>query len=90
MINCSRREAIIVNVCVFFYPKFLLDRFDFSSEFYALDFFFACSKILAQSQFLAAELNWRQFNNKSQLKSALKLVPFFTLNLNIYVNLLIC
>ena len=35
--NCSRREAIIVNVCIF-YAKFLLDGFDFSSDFYALDF----------------------------------------------------
>ena len=26
LINCSRREAIIVNVCLF-YAKFLLDRF---------------------------------------------------------------
>ena len=36
--NCSHREAIIVNVFVFFYAKFLLDRFDFASDFYALDF----------------------------------------------------
>ena len=35
--NCSRREAIIVNVCLF-YAKFSLDRFEFSSDFYAFDF----------------------------------------------------
>ena len=74
--------AIIVNVCVF-YAKFSLDRFDFSSDFYALDFLrFAWSKILSQSQFQAAELNWRQSNTKSQMKSALKLVPVFSLNFN--------
>ena len=38
--------------------KFLLDSFDFSSDFYALDFLrFAWSQILSQSQFQAAELN---------------------------------
>ena len=56
--------------------NFLLDRFDLSSDFYALDFL-----ILSQSQFQTAELNWRQFNTKSQMKNAPKLVPFFTLNL---------
>ena len=35
--NYSGREAIIVNVCLF-YAKFSLDRFVFSSDFYALDF----------------------------------------------------
>ena len=66
-----------------FYAKFLFDNFDFSSDFYALDFLhFAWSKIPSQSQFQAAEHNWRQFNTKSQLKSAPKLVSFFTLNLN--------
>ena len=56
-----------------FYAKFLLDNFDFSSDFYALDFLhFAWSKIPSQSQFYAAELNWRQFNTKSQMKSAPK------------------
>ena len=49
----------------------------------ALDFLrFAWSKIPSQSQFHAAELNWRQFNTQSEMKSAPKLVPFFTLNLN--------
>ena len=68
---------------MFFIAKVLLDRFDFLSDFYALDFMrFAWSKILSQSEFEAAELNWRQFNTKSQMKSAPKLVPFFTLNLN--------
>ena len=83
IINCSRREAIIVNVCVFFFAKFSLHCFDFSSDFYALDFLcFVWSKILSQSQFQAAELNWRQFNTKSEMKSAPKLVPFLTLNPN--------
>ena len=66
-----------------FYGQFSLDNFDFLSDFYALDFLhFACSKILSQSQFQAAELNWRQFNTKNQMISAPKLVSFFTLNLN--------
>ena len=66
-----------------FYAKFFLDNFDFSSDFYALDFLsFAWSKILSQSLFQAAEFIWRQYNTKSQMKSAPKLVPFFTLNLN--------
>ena len=36
LINCARREEIIVNVCLF-YAKFFV-RFDFSSDFYAPDF----------------------------------------------------
>ena len=60
-----------------------MQNFDFSGDFYALDFLrFAWSKNLSQSQFQAPELNWRQFNTKSQLKSAPKLVSFFALNLN--------
>ena len=63
--------------------NFCLTVLDFAaSDFYALDFLrFAWSKIFSQSQFQAAELNWRQFNTKSQMKSAPKLVPFFSLNL---------
>ena len=40
--NCSltKFEAIIVKVLVF-YAKFLLGRYDFQSDFYALDFCFA-------------------------------------------------
>ena len=80
------------NYCkrVCFYAKFSRDRFDFSSDFYALDFLrFSSSKILSQSQFQAAELNWRHFNTQSQMKSAAKLVTSFDLNLNsrIYINL---
>ena len=64
--NCSRREQLF-QTCLF-YAKFLLDRFDFSSDFYALDFLrFVWSKILFQSQFQAAEFNWRQFNTESQM-----------------------
>ena len=73
------------NYCkrVSFYAKFPIDSFDFSSGFYALDFLrIALSKILSQSHFQAAELNWWQFNTKRQMKSSPKLVPFFTLNLN--------
>ena len=84
VINCSWTKfiAIIENVCVF-YAKFLLDNFDFSNDFYALDFLrFAWSKILSQSQFQAVELNWRQFNTKCQMKSAPKLESFFTSKLN--------
>ena len=70
-------------MCLLFNAKFSLDIFGFSSDFYALDFLhFAWSEILSQSQFQAAELNWRQFNTKSQMKSAPKLVQFFTLNLD--------
>ena len=85
MFKCSWTTfiAIIVNVYVFFNAKFSLDNFDFSNDFYALDFLrFAWSKILSQLQFQAAELNWRQFNTKSQMKTSPKLVPFFILNLN--------
>ena len=57
------------------YAKFSLDNFDFSSDFYALDFLrFAWSKVLSQSQIQAAELNGRQFNTESQMKSAPKLL----------------
>ena len=37
LINCFRREAIIVNVCLF-YGKFLVDRFDFPVTFTPLTF----------------------------------------------------
>ena len=42
--NCSRTKfkASIVNVLDFFYAKFLLDWFDFWSEFCAFDFFVLC------------------------------------------------
>ena len=51
----------------------------------------AWSKIFSQSQFQAAELNWRQFKTKSQMKSASKLVPFFLLEILIVVyDYLLC
>ena len=56
------------NYCkrVFFNAKFL-DNFNFSSSFYALHFLrLEWSKILSQSEFQAAELNWRQFNTQSR------------------------
>ena len=54
-----------------FYAKFSIDRFDVSSDFHALDLLrFGLSKILSQSQFQAAELNWRQFNTKINEKCA--------------------
>ena len=37
LLNCSRREAIIVNMCLFM-QNVCLPVFDFSSDFYALDF----------------------------------------------------
>ena len=65
-----------------FYAKVLLDNFDFSNDFYALDFLrFAWSKILNH--------NFKQLNSiggnlilKVKWKRAPKLVPFSTLNLN--------
>ena len=84
-INCSWTKfiAIIVNVCVFFMQNFRLTFLTFWVTFTPLTFLrFAWSKILSESQFQAAELNWRQFNTKSQMKSAPKLVSFFTLNFN--------
>ena len=76
--------AIIVNMYLFFMQNFRLTILTFRVTFiYALDFLrFAWSKILPQSQFQAAEFNWRKFNTKSQMKSAPKLVQFFTLNPN--------
>ena len=64
-----------------FYAKFLLGNCDVSSDFYDLDFCVSRDLKFSQSQFQAAELNWRQFNTKSQMKSARKLMSFFTLNL---------
>ena len=62
IINCSWTKFIAIIVNLSFYAKFLLEGFQFSSDFYALDFLrFTWSKILSQSQFQAAELNWRQF-----------------------------
>ena len=68
---------------MFFMQNFRLKILTFrSSEFYALDFLrFALSKILSQSQFQAAEFNRRQFNTKSQMKSA-ETGAIFTSNLN--------
>ena len=67
-----------------------LTVFDFSIDFYGLDFLgFALSKILSQSQFQAAEVNWRQFTTNRQMISVPKLVPFFTLNLVLTSNVVI-
>ena len=60
--------------------NFRLTILTFRVNFTLLNFLrFALSKILSQSQFQAAELKQRQFNAKSQMKSAPKLVSFFTL-----------
>ena len=82
-INCSWTKFIanIVNVFVFFMQNFRLTILTFRVTFSPWLFAFSWSKILSQSQFQAAEFNWRQFNTKSQMKIAPKLVPFFTLNL---------
>ena len=53
--NCSRREAVIVNV--YFYAKFLLDRFEFSSDFYNLDFCVLCDLKFSLNQ------NFKQLNS---------------------------
>ena len=85
LFNCSWTKfiAIIVNVCVFFMEIFRLTILTFRVTFTPLALRFAWPNILSRSQFQAAELNWRQFNTKSQMKSAPKLVPFFfILNLN--------
>ena len=39
-------------------------------------------KFSLNHKFQAAELKWQQFNTKSQMKSAPKLLSFSTLNLN--------
>ena len=60
--------------------NFPLTVLTFRVIFNAFDFLLlAWSIIPSQSQFHAAELNVRHFNTKSQMKSAPKLVPFFTL-----------
>ena len=67
---------------VIFSAKISLDRFDFSSNFYAFDFGVSRDLKFSLNQLQAAELNWRQFNTKNKLKSAPKLGPFFILNFN--------
>ena len=59
-------------VCLF-YAKFLLDGFDFLSDFLLK---------LSQLQLQTAELNRWKFNTKSQLKIAPKRVQFFSLTPN--------
>ena len=62
--------------------NFRLTILTFRVTFTPFDFLrLAWSKILSQSQFQAAELNWWQFDTKSQIKSAPKLVSFLNLNL---------
>ena len=62
--------------------NFRLTILTFRVTFTPLTFCISRDLKFSQSQFQAAELNWRQFNTKSQMKSAPKLVSFFTLNLN--------
>ena len=62
--------------------NFCLTILTFRVTFTPLTFCVSRDLKFSQSQYQAAELNWRQFNTKSQMKSASKLVPFFTLNLN--------
>ena len=68
----TKVEAIVVNVLVFLRAKLLLDRFDFSMNSFALDFFVLCecSKFLVQK--------FQQLNSTGG--SSPKLVYFFTLN----------
>ena len=77
--NYSRTkfEGIIFGRVGLFSAKLLSDRFDFSSDFYALDFF-----VSRDSSFVfihkCQQLNskWQQFTTKSQMKSAPKLEYF--------------
>ena len=72
--NCSRK-------IVSFMQNFCLAVLTFRVTFTPLTFC-VLPDLKSQPQFQAAELNWRQFNTQSQMRSAQKLVPFFTLNLN--------
>ena len=61
---------------------FSLDRFDFSIDFYAFDFFVLRDLNLSLTFTVsAAEPKWQQFTTKIRMKSAPKLVYFFTLNI---------
>ena len=76
--------------------NFCLTVLTFRVTFTPLTFCISRYLNFSQSQFQAAELNWRQFTTPNQMKSAPKLVPkfttpnqmksapklFFTLNLN--------
>ena len=57
-------------------PNFRLTILTFGVTFTPLTFRVLRDLKFSQSQFQAAELNWRQFNTKSQMKSAPKRVPF--------------
>ena len=70
-------------MCVIFVQNFHLTVLTFRVTCTPLTFCVSRDLKCSQSQFQTDELNWRQFNTKSQMKSAPKLVPFFfTLNLN--------
>ena len=80
---CSRREAIIVNVCGFFLQNFRLTVLTFRVTFTPLTFCVSRDlKFSLKHNFKQLNSVGTQFNSKSQMKSASKLVPFFTLNLN--------
>ena len=72
VINCSSTKfiAIIVNVCVFFMQIFRLTILTFRVTSTPLTFCVSRDLKFSQSQFQAAEFNWRQFNTKSNEKCA--------------------
>ena len=74
LIALERSLKQILYRCWFFRGKFVLERFDFSSDFYALDFRFEWSKFLSFSQESAAESNFTttviQFTNSKSIPKA--------------------
>ena len=65
-------------MCAFFMQNFCLTLLTFRLTFTPLTFCVSRDLKFFQSQYQAAELNWRQFDTKSQMKSA----PFSSLILN--------
>ena len=74
MLNCSRTEAVIVNVCLFM-QNFRLTRITFTP------LTFCVIKNSLNHNFMQLNSIGGNLILKSQIKSAPKLVPFFTLNL---------
>ena len=51
--SCSRTKFVEIIINVSFYEKFLLECFDFSSDFYAFDFSSFCLINCSQRKFVA-------------------------------------
>ena len=78
-VNCSEQSlSQLFLTCRSFDAKFELDSLTFQVIFTPVTFRFASSNFLSLSQVSADKLKWRQFTSKSQMKSAPKLVYFFT------------